>query len=58
MRRAVESVLAQTYQDFEIMVVIDGPDSATEAALREIADPRLHVSPLPESQGGDRKSVV
>ena len=51
-RRAVESVLAQTYQDFEIIVVIDGPDSATEAALREIADPRLHVLPLPESQGG------
>jgi glycosyltransferase involved in cell wall biosynthesis len=51
-RRAVESVFAQTHQDFEIIVVIDGPDSATEAALREIADPRLRVLPLAESQGG------
>jgi glycosyltransferase involved in cell wall biosynthesis len=51
-RRAVESVLAQTCRDFEIIVVIDGPDPATEAALREVMDPRLHVLPLPESLGG------
>ncbi|MFL6306060.1 MAG: glycosyltransferase family 2 protein [Candidatus Sulfotelmatobacter sp.] len=51
-RRAVESVLAQTHRDFEIIVVIDGPDQGTETALCEIRDPRLHVLPLPESLGG------
>lgn len=51
-RRAVESVFAQTYRDFEIIVVIDGPDPATEAALGEFTDSRLHVLTFAESQGG------
>jgi glycosyltransferase involved in cell wall biosynthesis len=51
-RRAVESVLAQTFGDFEIIVVIDGPDAATEAAMHEFTDPRLRVLALPEPQGG------
>ncbi len=34
MREAVESVLAQTYKNFELIIVIDGPDPDT----REIAD--------------------
>ncbi|HEY3990289.1 MAG TPA: glycosyltransferase family 2 protein [Acidobacteriaceae bacterium] len=51
-RRAVESVLAQTYRDFEIIVVIDGPDAMTEAALGEFTDPRLRLLALAESQGG------
>jgi glycosyltransferase involved in cell wall biosynthesis len=51
-RRAVESVFAQTYRDFEVIVVVDGPDPATEAALGEFRDSRLHVLTLAESQGG------
>jgi glycosyltransferase involved in cell wall biosynthesis len=49
--RAVQSVLAQTVRDIECIVVIDGPDSSTEHALREIEDPRLRVLALPESVG-------
>jgi glycosyltransferase involved in cell wall biosynthesis len=49
--RAVQSVLAQTVRDIECIVVIDGPDSPTELALREIDDPRLRVLALPESVG-------
>ena len=46
--RAVHSVLAQTHGDLEIVVVIDGPDEATEAALAAIPDARLRVIALPE----------
>jgi glycosyltransferase involved in cell wall biosynthesis len=51
-RRAVESVFAQTYGEFEVIVVIDGPDASTEAALGELADPRLRVLALPAPRGG------
>ena len=44
--RAIASVLAQTCEQIEIVVVIDGPDAASEAALRAKANER------------DRKSVV
>lgn len=46
--RAVRSALGQTFQDLEVVVVIDGPDPATEQALAAILDPRLRVLVLPE----------
>jgi glycosyltransferase involved in cell wall biosynthesis len=49
--RAVGSALAQTVRDIEVIVVVDGPDRATMAALAGIADPRLRVVELP-AQGG------
>jgi glycosyltransferase involved in cell wall biosynthesis len=45
--RAVRSALGQTYEDLEVLVVIDGPDPATEDALAAIPDTRLRVLPLP-----------
>jgi glycosyltransferase involved in cell wall biosynthesis len=45
--RAVRSALTQTYEDLEVVVVIDGPDPATEEALAAVGDPRLRVLPLP-----------
>ena len=50
--RAVRSVLAQSFQDFEIVVVIDGPDPETNEALRQCRDERLHVVHLGENVGG------
>lgn len=50
--RAVRSVLNQSYQEVEAIVVIDGPDKDTESALAAIADPRLRVIPLEQNQGG------
>jgi glycosyltransferase involved in cell wall biosynthesis len=47
--RALASVLAQTLQDFEIVVVVDGPDPDTQAALRTLADTRLRVIVNPRS---------
>jgi glycosyltransferase involved in cell wall biosynthesis len=45
--RAVRSALAQTHRDLEVIVVVDGPDEATEKALAEVGDPRLRVVVLP-----------
>jgi glycosyltransferase involved in cell wall biosynthesis len=50
--RAVRSVLAQSFQDFEIVVVIDGPDLETSEAMRQCLDERLHVIHLGENVGG------
>jgi glycosyltransferase involved in cell wall biosynthesis len=54
--RAVASVLAQTHRDLELIVVVDGPDAATEAALRPHADPRLRVVVRP-ARGGQAAAL-
>jgi glycosyltransferase involved in cell wall biosynthesis len=51
-RRAIDSVLRQTYGSIEIVVVIDGPDEATRTSLRAVADERLRVLALEQSVGG------
>jgi glycosyltransferase involved in cell wall biosynthesis len=49
--RAVESALAQTMREIEVLVVIDGPDRMTASALEPIADPRLRVIQRPHRDG-------
>ncbi|MBN9632762.1 MAG: glycosyltransferase family 2 protein [Actinobacteria bacterium] len=39
---AIASVLAQTYQRFEIIVVNDGPNEKTARAIEAIGDDRIH----------------
>jgi glycosyltransferase involved in cell wall biosynthesis len=43
--------LKQTYENFEIIVVIDGPDDATSNALSAVRDARLHIAELPQNVG-------
>jgi glycosyltransferase involved in cell wall biosynthesis len=50
--RAVRSVLGQTCEHVEAIVVVDGPDPATIAMLEELHDPRVRVISLEESVGG------
>jgi glycosyltransferase involved in cell wall biosynthesis len=50
--RAIRSVLAQTYKQLEIVVVIDGQDPLTTAALADIRDDRLRWIEVKESVGG------
>lgn len=54
MIRAVRSALAQTLHNIEVVVVVDGPDKLTVAALDEVSDPRLRVVELPASGGAPR----
>lgn len=50
-QRAVRCALAQTLQDIEVIVVLDGPDEATTSALQSIHDPRLRVMALASNSG-------
>lgn len=50
--RAVESALAQTYTNLEVIVVIDGPDPKTVEALEALQDLRLRIVALAENVGG------
>ncbi|MBO0869233.1 MAG: glycosyltransferase family 2 protein [Micromonosporaceae bacterium] len=49
--RAASSALAQTLREIEVVVVLDGPDPATRAALSTLDDSRLRVVQRPESGG-------
>jgi glycosyltransferase involved in cell wall biosynthesis len=49
--RAVASALAQSLEDIEVIVVIDGPDAATRATLATFTDTRLRVVELTERGG-------
>lgn len=43
LRDAVESVLAQDFTDYELLVINDGSTDGSEAYLRSIADPRIRI---------------
>jgi len=50
--RAVESILAQTFRDFEIVVVDDGSsDNTAQQLIRFESDARVHVVRHPTNQG-------
>jgi glycosyltransferase involved in cell wall biosynthesis len=50
-KRAVQSVLAQTYQLFEVIVVIDGVDDGTRVAIDSLGDGRTRVLETGRNQG-------
>lgn len=51
LRRGLSSALAQRYPNLEVLVVMDGLDGETAAALAAIDDPRLRPLTLPHNQG-------
>ena len=41
--RAIDSVIAQSYANWELIVVVDGSDDATSKVLEGVTDPRISV---------------
>lgn len=44
LRRAVDSVLAQTLKSFELIIVVDGGDEASSRSIKALDDPRLSIT--------------
>jgi glycosyltransferase involved in cell wall biosynthesis len=51
-RAALESALAQSFQDLEIIVTDDGSRDGTADEIRSIRDARVSLEVLPENRGG------
>jgi len=60
LRKALDSVLAQTFADYEVVVVVDGPDAPTEELLAAEPDPRVrfHVSAVAQGGGAARNEAI
>ena len=49
--RALQSVLNQTYRDFEVIVADDGSTDGTEAVVKEFNDERIRYIRHEENKG-------
>ena len=49
-RRSLESVLTQTFQDFELLIIDDGSTDQTQSILQAFQDPRIKITRT-ENQG-------
>lgn len=50
-RQTIDSVLAQSFQDFEIVVTDDGSSDGTAEIVRSFTDPRIRLEVFAENQG-------
>ena len=50
-RASIESMLAQTFGDFELLIVDDGSTDATSAIAHEYRDPRVRVMSFDRNRG-------
>ncbi|MGB8687985.1 MAG: glycosyltransferase, partial [Microcoleus sp.] len=47
----IQSVLDQTYQDFEFIITDDGSPDRTVDVIKKFADPRIKLFCFPQNQG-------
>src|SRR5215470_442947 len=47
----IQSVLDQSFQDFEIVVTDDGSTDGTPDVIRQFADPRIHMQVFEKNRG-------
>ncbi|WP_261133803.1 glycosyltransferase [Bacillus sp. Marseille-Q3570] len=51
LQEAIESILNQTYQDFEFIIVNDGSFDNTAEILKDVQDSRVRIIHIPENKG-------
>lgn len=51
LRQAVDSILNQTWKDFEFIIVDDGSTDGTSKILKELNDPRIKIITCEENRG-------
>lgn len=54
LNKAVESILNQTFSDFEFIIVNDASTDETLSVLQTYADPRIRIIDLPKNEGQTR----
>jgi glycosyltransferase involved in cell wall biosynthesis len=56
--RAIRSILGQSYENLELIVVDDGSTDGTDALMRTFDDPRLRYIPLGQNRGASHARNV
>ncbi len=49
--RAIDSVLAQSFTDYELIIIDDGSEDATECVVKQYSDPRIRFLPATQNLG-------
>lgn len=57
LRQAVESILAQTFEDFEFIIIDDGSTDNTARILKEFSDPRIRIIENSRNEGLTRSLI-
>ena len=55
--RSIDSILNQTYQDFELIIVDDGSTDDTEELIKKYTDLRIHYKKINHSGAGAARNI-